>query len=114
MGSGGCRRVPLFIVSNCQAGYIETFLRWSAGPFIDFECWGNTGLPKADNLRRIIDRNGLRSPVLVGDTAGDQAAASACGVPFVYVDYGFGECREFERRFSSFEALTEWLLERAP
>jgi phosphoglycolate phosphatase len=107
------QRLPLFIVSNCQAGYIETFLRWCTGPFRDFECWGNTGLPKADNLGRLIERNGLTSPVLVGDTAGDQAAARACGIPFVHVDYGFGECGEVEHRVSSFTALTEWLMARA-
>lgn len=105
-------RLPLFIVSNCQAGYIETFLGWCVGPFTDFECWGNTGLPKADNLRSLIERNRLAAPVLVGDTAGDQAAARACGIPFVHVDYGFGDCPEVEHRFSSFAALTEWLLAR--
>lgn len=106
------RRLPLFIVSNCQAGYIETFLGWSGlgKHVVDFECWGNTGLPKAANLRRLIDRNGLRSPVMVGDTPGDQSAAGECGVPFVFVDYGFGECAGVERRFSSFDALTDWLL----
>src|SRR6266513_535092 len=33
-------RYPLFIVSNCQAGYIETFLAWSTlgSCFRDFEC----------------------------------------------------------------------------
>src|SRR4029453_14067306 len=37
-------RYPLFIVSNCQAGYIEAFQRWSGlgACFRDFECWGNT------------------------------------------------------------------------
>jgi phosphoglycolate phosphatase len=110
------RGFPLFIVSNCQAGYIETFLSWTRlGHYVcDFECWGNTGLAKAGNLRRVIDRNALRSAVLVGDTPGDQSAARECGVPFVYVDYGFGECQGVDHRFSSFGALTEWLLfERA-
>ena len=106
------RRVPLFIVSNCQAGYIETFLRWTGMTerFGDFECWGNTRLSKAGNLQRIIDRNALRSPVLVGDTHGDQSAARECAVPFVHVDYGFGQCHGADRRFSSFGALTDWLL----
>lgn len=105
-------RLPLFIVSNCQAGYIETFLRWSGlGPcFRDFECWGNTGFSKAANLARLVDRNGLRAPVLVGDTPGDQSAARECGVPFVFVDWGFGVCDGGDRRFSSFGALTDWLL----
>ena len=106
------RRLPLFIVSNCQAGYIETFLGGNgmAKHFRDFECWGNTGLTKAGNLKRIVDRNALGSPVLVGDAPGDQSAAREGGVPFVYVDWGFGECHGADHRFSSFAALTEWLL----
>jgi len=105
-------RLPLFIVSNCQAGYIETFLTWSGlgTLFRDVECWGNTGLSKAANLARLIDRNGLRAPVLVGDTPGDESAARECGVPFVHVDWGFGDCPGADRRFSSFGALTDWLL----
>ena len=106
------RRLPLFIVSNCQAGYIETFLGRNGmrKHFRDFECWGNTGLSKDANLKSIIDRNALGSPVLVGDAPGDQSAARECGVPFVYVDWGFGECPSADRRFSSFAALTAWLL----
>ncbi len=47
---------PLFIVSDCQAGYIETFLDWANFKpiFKDFECWGNTGKTKTDNLRNLI------------------------------------------------------------
>jgi phosphoglycolate phosphatase len=108
--------LPLFIVSNCQAGYIETFLAWSGlgTHFRDFECWGNTGRAKTANLRSLIDRNGLGSPVLVGDTPGDQSAARECGVPFVFVDWGFGRCEGAEGRVSSFDALVDrLLLERA-
>ena len=106
------RRLPLFIVSNCQVGYIETFLGWTGmgKHFRDVECWGNTGLAKAANLTRIIDRNGLRAPVFVGDGPGDQSAARECGVPFVYVYWGFGECQGADHAFSSFTALTNWLL----
>ncbi len=105
-------RYPLFIVSNCQAGYIEAFLRWSGlgACFRDFECGGNTGLPKPANLRMLIERNRLRHPALVGDTPGDQAAARECDVPFLYADYGFGLCPDAPQSFSSFAALTGWLL----
>jgi len=85
-------RYPLFIVSNCQAGYIENFLALSGlgELFTDFECIGNTGQRKPENLRRVIERNGLRNPVMVGDTTGDEEAARLCGVPFAFVSYGFG------------------------
>ena len=105
-------RYPLFIVSNCQAGYIETFQRWSGlGPcFRDFECWGNTGLTKPANLKMLIERNRLRHPVFVGDTPGDQTAARECGVPFLHAAYGFGLCPDAAHRFASFTELTTWLL----
>ena len=106
------RRLPLFIVSNCQAGYIEAFLgRHGIGThFRDFECWGNTALSKAANLKMIVERNALGSPIFVGDAPGDQSAARECGVPFAYVDWGFGECHGANRRFSTFDALADWLL----
>jgi len=111
-----CARYPLFIVSNCQAGYIETFFQWSGlgGCFRDFECWGNTGLSKTQNLQVLIDRNRLQHPVFVGDTPGDQTAARDCGVPFLHAAYGFGECADAEHRFLSFSALTSHLLTQTP
>jgi phosphoglycolate phosphatase len=108
-----CARYPLFIVSNCQAGYIETFFQWSklGACFRDFECWGNTGLSKTQNLRVLLDRNRLRHPVLVGDTPGDQNAARECGIPFLHAAYGFGDCPDARQRFASFSSLTAYLLD---
>jgi len=106
--------LPLMIVSNCQRGYIETFLEWSGlgSYFTDFECWGNSGRPKADNLGAVIARNGLRAPWFIGDTEGDRQAAQANGVPFVYVSYGFGKVEQSDHRLDCFADLTE-LLARA-
>ena len=66
-------RYPLFIVSNCQSGYIELFLeKTGLGKFVtDMECFGNTKRPKGENIRSVADRNGLDFPVYVGDTLGD-------------------------------------------
>ena len=114
----GIRRLaahyPLYIVSNCQSGYIETFFQWSrlGGCFRDFECWGNTGLSKPQNLRVLIDRNQLRHPVFVGDTPGDQTAAQDCNIPFLHAAYGFGHCPTADHSFPSFNALTTWLLQQ--
>ena len=101
------QRYPLYIVSNCQAGYIERFLQWSgfARLFRDVECWGNTGEPKTENLRRLIERNALRAPVFIGDGEGDREAARANGVPFIHVAYGFGRCERRERCVRSFGEL---------
>ena len=86
-------RMPVFIVSNCQAGYIEVFLETTGlGRFItDHLCPGDTGEEKAANIRRIVERYGLRAPAYVGDTDGDHAACREAGVPFIFAEYGFGK-----------------------
>ncbi len=97
----------LFIVSNCQSGYIETFFRFSGlnNLFEDFECWGNTGQPKGANVAAVIARNHLQKPVMIGDAEGDERAARDCGIPFAYVEYGFGQAEAPDVRFSDFHQL---------
>lgn len=82
----------LFIVSNCQSGYIETFLEYHGlgKYFADFECPGGTGLAKAENIRIVMERNGLEKAVYVGDTQGDLDASDSAGIPFIHAAYGFG------------------------
>lgn len=101
----------LFIVSNCQQGYIEIFLEWSgmADLFQDHECWGNTGQPKGENLKAVITRNGLAAPVMVGDTDGDYQAARQNHIPFVQVTYGFGEPLQGCAKAGSFTELVEMM-----
>lgn len=100
-------RLPLYIVSNCQSGYVEAFLGWSrlGAHFRDFECWGNTGRTKAENLGALIQRNRLERPLFVGDTEGDREAARANRVPFVYASYGFGAVRDCDHAIASFEEI---------
>lgn len=85
-------RYPLFIVSNCQAGYIEVFLQATGlgSYFRDHLCPGDTGQAKAENISTIVKKYRLKAPVYVGDTAGDQKACEKAGVPFVFASYGFG------------------------
>lgn len=86
-------KFPLFIVSNCQAGYIELFLESTKlQPFFSGHlCPGDTGLPKADNIRILSERFGLKHGIYVGDTALDASSAKQAGVPFVFASYGFGQ-----------------------
>jgi phosphoglycolate phosphatase len=101
------RRLPLMIVSNCQSGYIETFLAWTglAPHFVDFECWGNTGDTKAENLGSVIARNRVRYPLFIGDTEGDRVAADENGVRFVHVTWGFGEVARCDQRVDRFAEI---------
>ncbi|MGX8704387.1 MAG: HAD hydrolase-like protein, partial [bacterium] len=87
------KEIPIFIVSNCQAGYIEAMLEATGlGAFVtDHLCPGDTGKAKAANICQIIDKYSLTDAVYVGDTAGDAKAAAAAGIPFIFAAYGFGE-----------------------
>jgi phosphoglycolate phosphatase len=102
------RDYPLFIVSNCQDGYIQTFLEFTRFKplFKDFECWGKTGKTKSENLKSLILRNGLKNPLMVGDSDGDHQAAKDCGVPFAFAEYGFGVCKNADFDFKHFDELT--------
>jgi len=82
----------LYIVSNCQDGYIQAFLNYHKmwDYFEDFECSGKTSRFKGENIKLIIDRNNLDKAIYVGDTQGDLNAANLALIPFVYASYGFG------------------------
>ena len=101
------QRWPLFIVSNCQDGYIQCFFGATGlGKYIkDIECEGATGLGKADNIKLICQRNGLENPVYVGDTAGDERSAKAAGCRFVHAAYGFGSVQAPDAVISSVAEL---------
>jgi len=83
----------LFIVSNCQSGYIEIVIeKTGIKPYIkDFECFGNTGREKDENIRLLVKRNNLKAPVYIGDTNGDYEACKKAEVPFIWAAYGFGK-----------------------
>ena len=89
---------PLFIVSNCQAGYIELFLeKTGLSPYVrDHLCPGDTGHAKAANISEIVKRYHLNSPFYVGDTQGDYLACQEARVGFIHAAYGFGEVPEAE------------------
>lgn len=103
------KRYKLFIVSNCQEGYIEAFYEYHGlgGYFQDFENPGRTGLSKGQNIQLIIERNQLSSPVYVGDTQGDQDATTYAGIPFVYAAYGFGQVSDYDYKINQIEDLLE-------
>lgn len=82
----------LYIVSNCQSGYIEAFLDYYKfhDLFEDIECYGNNTKQKNENISLIVDRNQLDKAVYVGDIQGDYDATTKAGLPFIHAKYGFG------------------------
>lgn len=103
------QRHKLFIVSNCQSGYVESFFKGHGLEkyFTDFECAGNTGKVKGDNIKLIMERNALESPVYVGDTEGDRQSALIADIPFVYAAYGFGNAEKYDYIINKFSDLIE-------
>lgn len=105
-------KVPVFIVSNCQEGYIELFMRKTGceGLITDHLCPGDTGLLKADNIRKIVKDHGLSAPVYIGDTIMDRDACEEAGCPFIYARYGFGEVTGAKYSVDSPEELIGMLI----
>lgn len=124
----------LFIVSNCQKGYIEAFLEYyKLGDVISGAlCWGDTrsqvsppkngtdavqqsgdfgdtNSPKADNISAIINRHGLKNPLYVGDTQGDCNSAYKAKAKFAFAAYGFGTADRMEFRLNDIGDLTHIL-----
>ena len=96
------RGIPVVIVSNCQAGYIEILIE-SHGlvPYVSGHlCYGDTGEGKPYNILESIRRFRLQDPVYVGDTAGDMAASLEAGIPFVFASYGYGEAESPDWRIN--------------
>lgn len=106
-------KYPLFIVSNCQSGYIELFLEKTglADTVTDMECYGNTKCSKGENIRSVVERNGLNSPVYVGDTLGDYEACEVAKVPMIFAAYGFGGAPDAAAKVGQFQELLEILAE---
>ncbi len=87
------RKYPLFIVSNCEKGYIELFTGFSGTEelFKDWLCYGDTLEEKDRTIRILMDRHGLKRPVYVGDILKDALSSRRAGVGFIWASYGFGE-----------------------
>ena len=106
---------PLFIVSNCQEGYIETFLETHGLKelFKDFISWGERKKPKGENLLFIMKKHDIKSPVYVGDTRGDEQAAHHAGIKYYHVDFGFGQALNPFKTISSFKQLEQEFLPKS-
>ena len=85
-------RHRLFIVSNSQCGYPELCMdKLGIQQLIGGHlCFGDTGTPKGETIRVLMERHDITSAVYIGDTQGDADAARDAGIPFVWASYGFG------------------------
>lgn len=87
------KKYPLYIVSNCQKGYIDMFLQktGTAEYIKGFLCFGDTLRSKGYTLTKLCKDYGIKKPIYVGDTRGDEEACIEAGMPIIYASYGFGK-----------------------
>lgn len=99
----------LYIVSNCQSGYIEAFLdHYQLHDLIeDIECYGNNEKSKGENIALLYQRNRLEDAVYVGDIQGDYDSSRQAGIKFIHAAYGFGKIQEKVPKINCLEELAE-------
>lgn len=101
----------LYIVSNCQKGYIEAFLDYFGfwKYFDDIECYGNNLKEKGDNIALLAKRNSLERAFYIGDIQGDYDATMKAGLEFIHAAYGFGKIEQTVPELMNFYELPEML-----
>lgn len=101
----------LFIVSNCQSGYIEAFLKYFnlQSFFKDYECSGNTNLSKEHNIKLLMKRNNITQSIYIGDTEKDYLAAKQSNNIFIWAKYGFGICNTYDYCINDISELLQLL-----
>lgn len=99
----------LFIVSNCQCGYIEAFLgHYGFGRYFDGRlCWGDTHTSKGETIRTLIEQHDITDAVYVGDIQGDCDSARQAGIRFIHAAYGFGQVAAPDAVIHSFPELLQ-------
>ena len=82
----------LYIVSNCQQGYIEAFLNYyNLGDFFcDYQSPDDLLKNKTECLRGLIKRNCITNFYYIGDSEYDLFATKDNRGKFIYAEYGFG------------------------
>lgn len=102
-------KTDLFIVSNCQCGYVEVFLKSSGlDRYIkDHLCFGDTCVSKGKTLRILMEKNHLTDVVYIGDTLGDANACREAEIPFIFAEYGFGSVPDAKWQIHKITELTK-------
>lgn len=105
-------KYKLFILSNCAEGIIRIFIDWAGIDvhITDEIAYGVNCMPKHHNIKLLVDTHKLKSPVYIGDTAGDGEQSRLAGIPFVFVSYGFGKTDDYDLKFDDFKSLTNYFL----
>jgi phosphoglycolate phosphatase len=105
-------KYPLFILSNCAKGIIRQFIDWAGIDDLikDELAHGVNFMPKNHNIKLLMDKHGLKTPVYIGDTEGDGQQSRLAGIPFVFVSYGFGQTDDYDLKFDDFNSLVKYFV----
>ena len=105
-------KYSLFIVSNCPENLIVEFLKWAdlEEYVTDEMAHGVNSMPKNHNIKLLVDKHNLKSPVYIGDTLGDGLETRKAGLPFVLLTYGFGTTDDYDLKFDDFIAFTDYYM----
>lgn len=105
-------KYKLFMLSNCQEGGIKDFMSYTETKYLftDYMEYGMNFEPKHTNLKILIDRYNLKTPMYVGDTDSDRKECELAHVPFVFVSWGFGSTDTYSLRFDTMKELTNYFM----
>ncbi len=103
------KKFKLFLLSNCEEGGLVNFMNHTKTTHLitDYMEHGMNLKPKHHNLKLLIDKHRLVSPVYIGDTDSDRRESDLAGIPFIYMTYGFGDTEKYSLKFDSFPELVE-------
>ncbi len=105
-------KYKLFILSNCDKGGIELFLKYTdTSEYItDYIEHGENLMPKHHNMNLLKIRHNLQTPMYIGDTDSDRKQSDIAKIPFIFVNYGFGTTDKYAAEFESFFDLTYYFM----
>lgn len=106
------KKYKLFIVSNCPEFTIKHFMTYAGIDhlILDSLSHGQNYKAKHENISTLISNYQLKRPIYIGDTNSDMIQSKKAGVPFIFMRYGFGHCKNFDQRFDSFEDFARYYL----
>ncbi|OQW49903.1 MAG: hypothetical protein A4S09_11695 [Proteobacteria bacterium SG_bin7] len=105
-------KFPLFIVSNCGTRMLERFLNFNEmrSFFRDWECLGNTGNGKTENIIDVVKRNNLKKAIYIGDSFPDAEAAQNAKVDYIHAAYGNDGWLTGAQNFETFKEIVDHLV----
>lgn len=106
------KKYKLFIVSNCPRYTIKHFLQFAdlKSHITDSLAHGENYRAKHENIKSLVSKYALQTPVYIGDTQGDMTASQKANIPFIFMTYGFGQSASYDRSFDSFKSFATYYL----